>query len=132
MYNSDIKIILVDAVDCFVSDKGEIFKEMQILLDSYSNKKIILTNAPDDMFEGFGLNRVPYEVFTLRKNPMKTDPKYFEVMLNHFNLKASDVVYFEHNPEAVESARKAGITSYLYDHIKRDLGTLKIFLNSNI
>ena len=127
-----MKIILVDAVDCFVSDKGDIFTEMQSLLDSYPNRKIILTNAPDDMFEGFGLNRVPYEVFTLRKNPMKTDPKYFEVMLNHFDLKASDVIYFEHSPEAVESARKSGITSYLYDHIKRDLGALKIFLDSSI
>lgn len=127
-----MKTILVDAVDCFVSDKGDIFIEMQNLLDSYSNRKIILTNAPDDKFDGFGLNRVPYEVFTLRRNPMKTDPKYFEVMLNHFDLKASDVIYFEHSSEAVESARKVGITSYLYDHTKRDLGALKIFLDSSI
>jgi HAD superfamily hydrolase (TIGR01509 family) len=127
-----MKTILVDAVDCFVSDTGEIFEEMRKLLDSYTNKKIILTNAPDDKFEQYGLSRVPYEVFTLRRNPMKADPKYFEIMLNHFKLGKDDVVYFEHSPEAVESARSSGIQSYLYDHNKRDLKSLKEFLDKNL
>ena len=127
-----MKTILVDAVDCFVSDKGEMFEGMRKLLDSYANKKIILTNAPDDKFEQFGLNKVPYEVFTLRRNPMKTDPKYFELMLGHFKLNKDDAVYFEHSAEAVESARSAGIGTYFYDNEKKDLASLKSFLDSNL
>ncbi|MFA6158350.1 MAG: hypothetical protein WC763_01865 [Candidatus Paceibacterota bacterium] len=127
-----MKTILVDAVDCFVSDQGKIFEEMRVLLDSYPNTKIILTNAPDDKFEQFGLNKVPFEVFTLRRNPMKTDPKYFELMLGHFKLSKNDVVYFEHSIEAVESARSAGINTYFYDHGKKDLIGLKAFLDGSL
>lgn len=127
-----MKTILVDAVDCFVSNNGEIFEEMRTLLDSYPNRKIILTNAPDDMFEKFGLNKVPYEVFTLRRNPMKTDPVYFEMMLKNFNLNIDDVVYFEHSPEAVESAKKTGLETYLYDNSTKDLSALKTYLDSHL
>lgn len=127
-----MKTILVDAVYTFVSEKGEMFKGLYDLLETYSNRKIILTNANDDKFEQYGLNRVPYEVFTLRHNPDKVDPKYFEVMLEHFGLKKDEVLYFEHNLEAVKSAESLGIISYFYDKDKKDLVSLKEFLNKNI
>src|SRR3989344_4372465 len=95
-----MKTILVDAVDCFVSNTGEIYKEMHDLLEAYPNRKIILTGANDEQFKKFGLDKMPYEVFTLKHNPEKTDPKYYELMLKNFNLNSDDVVYFEHNPEA--------------------------------
>ncbi len=127
-----MKTILVDAVDCFVSDAGEIFKEMHSLLETYPNKKIILTGANDDQFKTFGLDKMPYEVFTLKHNPEKTDPKYYETLLSHFHLDKRDVIYFEHNPKAVESARSIGINSHYYDNEKKDIQSLKDFLNSSI
>lgn len=39
---------------------------------------------------------MPYEMFTLKHNPDKVDQVYFQKMLEHFNLKAEDCVYFEH------------------------------------
>ncbi len=80
-----MKTILVDAVDTFVIEKEGIlgiFEEMHDLLEAFSNKKIILTgaNANDEQFKQFGLDKMPYEVFTLKHNPEKTDPKYYEVM----------------------------------------------------
>jgi FMN phosphatase YigB (HAD superfamily) len=130
-----MKTILVDAVETFVvEDKGtfKIFKKMQELLDSYKNNKIILTGANDEQFKEFGLDKMPYEVFTLKHNPEKTDPKYFRTMLKHFGLNKDDVLYFEHSQEAVNSARSVGITSYLYDSSKKDLESLKSFLDKNI
>ncbi len=127
-----MKTILVDAVDCIVSPEGQIFEEMHSLLEAYPNKKIILTGANDEQFEKFGLGKMPYEVFTLKHNPEKTDPKYFEMMLSHFNLAKDDVVYFEHNPDAVKSAESAGIISYFYDHNAKDLEALKRFLDAAI
>src|SRR3989338_5725283 len=100
-----MKTILVDAVDCFVSEKGEIFSEMKNLLDIYPNKKIILTNATHNKFPIYNLDKMPYEVFTLEHNPEKIDPKYYEKMLNHFKINNNNVLYFEHNKNAVESAR---------------------------
>jgi len=126
-----MKTILVDAVDCFVikhSDSFSIFKEMHDLLETLPSRKIILTGASDEQFKKFGLDTMPYEVFTLKHNPEKTDPKYYETMLKHFGLNKDDVIYFEHNPEAVKSAQSIGIKTYYYDKDKRDLKTLKDFL----
>ena len=127
-----MKTILVDAVDCFVSDKGQIFEEMRNLLDAYQNRKIILTGANYEKFKVYNLDKMPYEVFTLEHNPEKTNPQYYKTMLAHFNLTKEDVVYFEHNPKAVESAKSAGITTCFYDNDKKDLKNLEKFLDENL
>jgi FMN phosphatase YigB (HAD superfamily) len=127
-----MKTILVDAVFTFVSEKGEIFQEMYDLLETFPNKKIILTGANDEQFKAYGLDKMPYEVFTLKHNPEKTDSKYFEILLQKFNLDKDDVIYFEHNPEAVKSAESVGIQSYFYDENKKDLADLKTFLSENV
>ena len=127
-----MKTILVDAVDAFVIKGEGIFKEMHELLEKYPNRKIILTGANDEQMEKFGLNNMPYEVFTLKHDPEKTDPEYFRKMFEQFELNKDDVVYFEHNPEAVKSAQSVGVTSYHYNSEKRGLDSLKQFLDQNI
>ncbi|PIR41575.1 MAG: hypothetical protein COV31_00495 [Candidatus Yanofskybacteria bacterium CG10_big_fil_rev_8_21_14_0_10_46_23] len=127
-----MKTILVDAVNCFVSGPGEIYKEMHELLETYPSRKIILTGANDQQFKKFGLDKMPYEVFTLKHDPEKTNPEYYKKMLEHFNLPAEDVVYFEHNPEAVKSAQSVGINSYSFDYDKKDLVALKEFLDAKL
>lgn len=130
-----MKIILVDAVYTFilkVGDKFELNNNMYELLEKYPNKKIVLTNASDDKFELYGLNNLPYEFFTLKHNPDKIDPKYFEIFLAEYNLKPEDVIYFEHDIEAVKSAQLAGINSYLYDENKKDLVELDNFLKTSL
>ncbi len=127
-----MKTILVDAVDCFVSDTGEIYKEMHELLESYPNKKIILTGANDEQFMKFGLDKMPYGVFTLRHDPEKTDPSYYKKMLENFGLSVDDVIYFEHNPDAVISAQSVGINTHFFDYDKKDLISLKTFLDGNL
>ncbi len=127
-----MKAILVDAVDTFVSDTGVIFKEMHNLLEKFPNKKILLTEANDQQFKEFGLDKMPYEVFTLKHNPEKVNPEYFKLMLQHFGLSKNDVVYFEHNQKAVDSAQHVGITTYYYDPDKKDLDALENFLKENL
>ncbi len=124
-----MKTILVDAVDAFVSDKGVVFKEMYDLLERFPNKKILLTGANDEQFKQFGLDKMLYEVFTLKHNPEKTDPEYYRLMLKHFGLNPEDVIYFEHNPKAFESAKSVGIVTHYYDPDKKDLVALKDFLD---
>lgn len=127
-----MKTILVDAVDCFVDREGDIFKEMQNLLETFPNKKIILTNADYEGDNKFGLNDMPYEVFTLKHDPEKTESKFFETMLEHFGFNKDDVIYFEHNIDAVKSAESVGIVSYHYDEENKDLNALKNFLAGNL
>jgi HAD superfamily hydrolase (TIGR01509 family) len=127
-----MKTILVDAVDTFVIEGQGVYKPMLDLLEKYPNKKIIVSNANDAEIVPFSLTNLPYELFTLKQDPDKTDPKYFETMFDRFNLKATDVIYFEHNPAAVQSAKSLGIVSYHYDSDKKDLGALKTFLDNNL
>lgn len=131
-----MKTILVDAVDCFVIEREDgtfhIFNEMEDLLENFPNKKIILTGANDEQSKKFGLDKMPWEVFTLKHNPEKTNPEYYKIMLQKFNLSPDDVIYFEHNSDAVKSAQSVGINTFYYDNDKKDLTALKQFLDENL
>lgn len=130
-----MKTILVDAWNTlFVEEGGEsvINEEMKELLNSFENRKIVLTNANDEQMIKFGIDKSPYEVFTLKHNPDKIDPIFYKKMLEKFNLKSEDVIYFEHNLEAIESARKNGILTHPYNKNKKDLVELKEFLENNL
>ena len=127
-----MKTILVDAINAFVLEDGGIFNEMHKMLEQYPNRKIILTGANDEQMEKFGLNDMPYEVFTLKHDPEKTDPNYFKIMLKHFNLSANDVVYFEHNEDAVKSAQSVGINTFHYDKDVKDVEALKKFIDDSL
>ena len=75
-----MKTILVDAVNAFVIESEgsfKIFKEMQEILDNFKNRKIIITGANDEQLKKFCLDKMPYEVFTLKHNPEKTEPRYY-------------------------------------------------------
>ena len=127
-----MKTILVDAINTFVLVEHGIFKELHQLLETYSNRKIILTNANDEQIEKFGLNQMPYEVFTLKHHPEKTDSDYYVKMLRHYELKADKVIYFEHNQEAIKSAKSVGIATYHYNKDLKDLDALKTFIDGNL
>lgn len=127
-----MKTILVDAVHCFVIKGEGIYKPLHDFLETYPNKKILLTGANDEQMKEFGLMGMPYEVFTLKHNPEKTDPAYYQKMLEHFGLAKEEVVYFEHDPKAVASAQSVGIVTHFYDSETKDLVGLKKFLDENL
>lgn len=127
-----MRTILVDAVNTFVIEGKGVYKPLYDLLETYPNRKIILTNANDEQMVKFGLNDVPYEVFSLKHNPDKLDQIYFKTMLEHFSLKPDEVIYFEHNPNAVKSGESVGIISYRYDPDAKDTVTLKKFIDANL
>lgn len=127
-----MKTILVDGISGLILKDGTLQNEMYELLESYPNPKLVLTGANDEQWKQFNLDISPYEVFTLKHDPEKTDPKYFKILLDKYNLTPEDVVYFEHSPEAARSAESAGIPTYFYDDSKQDIPALKAFLDSVI
>jgi FMN phosphatase YigB (HAD superfamily) len=127
-----MKTILVDAIDGLILKDGTIFEAMHQLLEQYPNPKLVLTGANDEQWQQFNLDASPYEVFTLKHDPEKTDPRYFEMLLERYDLKSDDVVYFEHNAEAAKTAESLGITTHFYDANVRDLDALKQFLEVNL
>lgn len=126
-----MKTILVDAAKAFVVN-GKVDEDLYNLLESYDNPKVILTNANDEQLVEFGIVDMPYEVFTLKHDPDKTDPEYYKTFLDEYSLNPSDVIYFEHSQEAVESAKSLGIATFFYDPNNKDLSALKEFLDSNL
>lgn len=127
-----MKTILVDAINGLVLEDGSLLQPMLDLLETYPNPKIVLTGANDEQFKHFKLDQVPYEVFTLKHDPEKTDPEYYRVLLNKYSLNSDDLVYFEHSQEAVKSAESVGIRTYFYDHTKEDMDALKSFLDESL
>ena len=125
------KTILVDAWNTFVTHNG-INKELLSILDSFQNQKIIVTNANDSERIKFGIINMPYPVFSLSHNPNKTSPEYFEKLFKVYNLSANNVVYFEHNKDAIKSALSVGICSFWYNHEKPNIEELVTFLKSNL
>lgn len=126
-----MKTILVDAWNTFVTEDG-IDLELQQLLDSFPNPKIIVTNASEDEKVAFGMVDMPYPVFSLAHKPNKTEPKYFKKLLSTFDLTVKDVVYFEHNKEAVASAVSLEISTYWLDPKIKDLQKLLQFLKKSL
>lgn len=138
-----MKTILVDAMGTLVieeegpegkqaSNGVKLYQPLYELLETYPNRKIVLTMAPDELMEKWGLNDLPYEVFTSKLDPKKSDPKYYRMVLEKFGLNVGDVVLFEHDLEAVKSAQSLGITAHHYDSEKKDLDALKQFLDVNL
>lgn len=126
-----MKTILVDAWNTFVTENG-MNQEMKQMLDTFPNQKIILTNANPEEKMKFGIVDMPYQVFSLEHNPNKIDPIYFQKMLENLGLTVDNVIYFEHNSAAVESARSLGINTFWYDKDAKDLSELTQFIKNNI
>lgn len=125
-----MKTILVDAWNTFVTENG-INQDLYEMLETFIEPKIIVTNANEEEKLKFGIVNMPYPVFSLAHNPNKTDASYFNILMDQLNLKTKDILYFEHNEDAVASARSLGITTYHF--IAKDpLDNLKAFLNNHI
>lgn len=108
-----MKTILVDAWNTFVKN-NTIDSDIYKILESYENQKIILTNANDKELINLGIVNMPYKVFSLSHNPNKDDKLYFIKLFEKYNLIISDLVYIEHNIEAVKSAISLGIKTHHY------------------
>ena len=122
-----MKTILVDAWNTLVKNK-KIDNKLLDILDQYSHKKIILTNANEIEQIELGIVKMPYEVFTLSHNPEKTNELYFEILCKKMKLKKEDLLYIEHNEGALKSARLFGIKSILFCSNYREIND---FLKKN-
>lgn len=127
-----MKTILVDAIHTLVIKGDGIDKTLHSILEQSPHQKIVLTNAEKERFEELGLAHLPYPVFTLERNPAKTNPSFYEQCLQQYGLAVDDVVYVEHNEDAVTSARSLGIETLHFDSNKRDYVAVTQFLQKHL
>jgi len=124
----DNKFILVDAVHCLIDENGIVNKALKDYLDSFENKKIVLTNASFDKHKKLFQN-VDYEIFSLENKPSKKDPSYYKIFLEKYKLKSEQVIYFEHDKENIESSESSGIKTFFYEN---NLNEIKSFIEDNL
>ena len=127
-----MKTILVDAINTLVFPDWKLDQKLYNLLEEYPNPKLVLSNANQEQIKNFWLDKIPYELFTLSHNPEKTNPDYYQKLLEEYNLSTEDVVYFEHNPDAVSTAQSIGVTTLYFDKDKRELDQVRNFLDKNL
>jgi FMN phosphatase YigB (HAD superfamily) len=92
----------------------------------------VLTGANDEEFIQHGLDKIPYEVFTLKHNPEKSNPDYYKILLEQFDLLPENLIYIEHNLEAVRSAESLKIKVFHYNKDLKDINKLNQFIKINI
>ncbi len=134
-YNKKFRdIILVDAIHCLIDkEKGvniELADFLRSLRDNSAVRIIIVTNAPKEEIKE-KIKPYNFEIFTLEKDPDKTNPEYFKKMIQRYNWIDSEkrIIYFDHSKENIESAKKAGIN--LVKWYKND-AEIKKWINENI
>ena len=73
---------------------------------------------------------MPYEVFSLSHTPNKDNPLYFKSLIKEHDLFINDLIYIEHNKEAVKSAESLGIKTYHYNPMESTDKLSQFLLNS--
>ena len=133
-YKKVNRLILVDGMHCLYDENFNINKELLGLINNLNTHTVLTVNG----FREKGLNLVKnydknydtnWEAFSLEEKKIKKDSsEYFEVLLKKFNLEAEEVMYFDHDKNNVETAKKLGILSKHYTDIK----SIKNFVEDNL
>jgi alanyl-tRNA synthetase len=133
-YNKDKRVILVDGMHCIYDKEFIINKELLEWL-THLNTHTILTVAG---FREKGLELLKnaskgkesnWQAFSLEeKNINKTKKEFFIQLLERFNLRKEEVIYFDHSKENVIAAESAGILSKHYTGIE----SIKEFVEKNL
>jgi FMN phosphatase YigB (HAD superfamily) len=87
-------------------------------LNSRPERKIVVTNAKDEILKEIKklLKNSDFEVFSLEFNPEKTNPQYFEILLQSLGLEAKDCLYLDHSLDNLNSAKQVEIPGILYQN----------------
>ncbi len=134
-YIQTLPVIFIDAINTSIIKKDpdwlltpdnlEPNHELRNYLDTLPYAKIIVTNADADVIRTVLKNKTFGNVFTLNNNPNKTDPSYYEKLLEKtFGEGIDKHIYFDHSQANLDSAKQAGMEGILYtgvEELKREI-----------
>jgi alanyl-tRNA synthetase len=122
-----IKVILTDAINALIDKSGKLNKELAEILQNTGKKIVVVTNAEISEIKS-KLGNYNFEIFSLLRNPEKSNSKYFKVLLEKYNLKPEEVIYFDHKEENIKSAKENTINCVKY----KDNNQIKTFIEANM
>ena len=112
------EIILIDAVKTLISsdedynyDTWELNEELAEYLNTLPQKKIIVTNAPENKLWKLQELTANYgrEIFDLYGEPAKSSTEYFKQLLESQWIPANKYIYIDHDQNNLLSAKDNGI-----------------------
>jgi FMN phosphatase YigB (HAD superfamily) len=125
------KTLLIDAIGCLINPDFTINLELLQYFGSRNETLVLVTNAKDENLLKIKdlLAAEKIRIFTKEFNPIKTDPKYFEILLSELNLKSEDCFYVDHDKANLESAEANSIKGVLFKDNSDVILELKTILN---
>jgi FMN phosphatase YigB (HAD superfamily) len=125
------KTLLIDAIGCLINSDFTINLELLNFLGSRNENLILVTNAKDENLLKIKdlVTHIEIQIFTKEFNPIKTDPKYFEILLSELNLKAEECFYLDHDKENLESAKANKISGILFENNSDSILELQTILD---
>jgi FMN phosphatase YigB (HAD superfamily) len=125
------KTLLIDAIGCLINPDFTLNVELLQYLQFRNESLVLVTNAKDENLLKIKdlLAEVKIRIFTKEFNPIKTDPKYFEILLSELNLKSEDCFYVDHDTANLESAKVNYIKGVLFENNYDVISELKTILD---
>jgi leucyl-tRNA synthetase/inosine/xanthosine triphosphate pyrophosphatase family protein/ADP-ribose pyrophosphatase YjhB (NUDIX family) len=130
----NVDTILIDAVFCLInkSENGlSLNEELYNYLDTLPQRKIVVTNAKDEALQTTKeLVGIKFEVFSLQFDPEKTDPRFYETMIESLGIDINTTIYFDHNDDNLSSARANKLHCFQYKSNQQAISTLNTLFDT--
>lgn len=133
-YVKDKRVILVDGMYCLYDENFKLKIELLDIINNLNSHYVLVVNKfrekGRELVKNYDQTKdTNWETFSLEEKGIKKDnPEYFKNLLKKFNLIPEEVIYFDHDKNNVETAKKLGILSKHYTDIK----TIKKFIEDNL
>ena len=133
-YEKDKRVILVDGMHCIYDKDFQPNKELLNDINKINTHTILVVNGFREKgrevvkknSQGYDTN---WEAFSLEEKEIKkNNTEFFKILLIKFGLKPEEVIYFDHDKESVEIAKKLGIICKHYTDNK----SIKKFITDNL
>jgi len=117
--------LLIDFIQTlYIKDSGW-NNDLITAIQELDCQSTIVSNISKDRLDELGLtNNLPFKLFTLESNPIKTDRKYFDRLIVILDCEFKDLILIEHNPEVIKTASDLGIKTILYKHRDTEVGEI--------
>jgi epoxide hydrolase-like predicted phosphatase len=116
-----------------LADGYSVNPEAKKLVDDLHKNGIKIALCTNNFFERISvvddkLNFLPdfdIRVFSYEVGSIKPDLNIFQTLVEKTQVKPEEIIYFDDSKEAVDSAKKVGITAFLYEDFSQMLIKLK-------
>ena len=138
-YHKLKRVLLVDGMFTIYDSEFNVNSEILTVLNSFNAQKILVVNGFRERGQKL-LEQHGFEAFSMEEKKVNKDnPLFFGTLFKKYHLTADEVLYFDHKKENVDTAKKLGIISEVYqsptqikEFIEKNLFGFKALTQKNV